>query len=800
MRISYEWLLEYLPEPIAIDELSTILTGIGLEVEGVETIEAVKGGLNGVVVGHVLECEKHPGADKLKLTKVDIGQGEPLQIVCGAPNVAQGQKVLVATVGTILYPTQGGTFEIKPAKIRGEHSYGMICAEDELGLGTSHEGIMILPEDTPVGIPAAEFFKLPKPQTVFEIGLTPNRSDAMSHLGVARDICAYLSHHKGSDYKPRLPINQFPSASEELHISVNIEDNARCLRYAGVVIKNVQVVESPEWLKQKLQAIGQQPINNVVDATNFVLHEMGYPLHAFDYDTIADKSIIVKTLPEGTPFIALDGKEYKLSAEDLCICDTQGTMCIAGVYGGAHSGVKASTKNIFLEAAYFDPKSIRRTSLRHGLRTEAASHFEKKVDIDQCIEALKRAVALIVEIGQGEIASKVIDVYPSELQRTEVSFRYDYIDLLCGKTYEHAQVNRLLEHLGFEILAQDEVQCKVLVPHYKADVQQAADIAEEILRIDGLNNIPTSEQISFSIPKSISNPVWEYRERICNWLSDKGLNEILTNSIVNSAHYPEENQVKMLNSLSSELNALRPELMPSGLEVIAYNVNRGEKNLALYEWANVYHRYENYDFRQERRLGIWVTGQREIQQWQVPSVPYDLYYLKGILQALATKLGISGLNWQAENSKLYFVQEKKKLAELYIPDSDVLKRFGIKQTVYYAELYVDEWMQIASLSKTKFKELNKFPSVDRDLSIVVDSAVTYAQIEQATRKVKSTALRSYRLFDIFEGEKLGAGKRAWALNYVFQAADKTLTDAEVDEVMNQLIKTYEKELGATLRQ
>lgn len=799
MHISYEWLLEYLPEPLPLDELSEILTNIGLEVEGIASHEAIKGSLEGVVVGEVVECAPHPAADRLKLTSVDVGRPELLQIVCGAPNVAQGQKVLVATVGTVLYPIAGGSFEIKPAKIRGEKSNGMICAEDELGLGSSHDGIMVLPADAQVGMPASEWLRLPKPQTVLEIGLTPNRSDAMSHLGVARDICAYLTHHGNKNYTPKYPLTKLPTTKTHLPIRVEVQDSIRCPRYSGLVIKDVHVAESPEWLKEKLQAIGQQPLNNVVDVTNFVLHEMGYPLHAFDYDTISGNVLNIKTLAADTPFTTLDGKVSKLSEEDLMICDDTEALCMAGVYGGAKSAVTNGTKNIFLEAAYFDPKTIRRSSMRHNLRTEAAIHFEKKVDIGQTIEVLKRAATLIIDLAGGQIASDIVDVYPEELKRQQVCFRYDYINLICGKNYQSERINALLQNLGFEIVEHNDKQCSVLVPHYKADVTQAADIAEEVLRIDGLNHIEIPEQITFSISKNKKNQHWELKEKICDWLSGQGLHEILTNSIVNSANYPEANQVKMMNSLSSELNAMRPQLLPSGLEVLEYNINRGEKNLALYEWGNVYHRFGPEKFQQEAKLAIWITGLREEQQWQQESIAYDIYFLKGLLQSLAVKLGIGGLVWRQEEQMITLVQGKKKLAEVYQPSKDLLKKYGIKQDVFYAELQIETWVEAALLAKTRYKEINKFPAVERDLSLVLDAGINFTQIEESTRQVKAAHLKSYKLFDIFEGDKLGEGKRAWALNYVFQANDKTLTDSEVDETMKKLIQAYEQDLGAVLR-
>lgn len=801
MIISYNWLQTYLPEIISVENLSEILTSIGLEVESIETIEVIKGGLKGVLVGEVMTCEPHPNADKLKLTTVNIGKEQPLSIVCGAPNVAAGQKVLVATLGTILYPDGEKPFPIKAAKIRGVDSEGMLCAEDELGIGKSHEGILVLPQDTLVGLPASEYFNLGESSTVIEIGLTPNRSDAMSHLGVARDVCTYLTHHRQQTYQVQYPISTIPNAENTLPINVKIEDEEKCPRYAGLVIQNVKVEPSPEWLQKRLQSIGQKPINNIVDITNFVLHEYGHPLHAFDYDKITGQTIIVKTVAKDTPFTTLDKQEIKLHEEDLMICNAEQAMCIAGVMGGAASGVQESTQSVFIEAAYFHPKAIRRTSMRHQLRTEAATHFEKQVSVENVIPVLNRAVSLILEIAGGHIASSTIDIYPKQIIPTEISFRYDYIHLLCGKEYSKSAVDGILRSMDFEILKSDEKECTVKVPFTKADVKQAADIAEEILRIDGLNNVPIAATMHYSLSTTPASAKLKWKNKIAQWLSDKGCNEILTNSIVSSKNYPDETKlVTMLNSLSSELDAMRPDMNQSGLEVLAYNINRGEKNLALYEWGNIYHQFGVGKYNQQERLAIWTTGLHTQAQWQVGKQAHDIYYLKGLINGLAKRIGIAEkITTKTQYGKLVLLLGKKEIGSIQELSPETLKKAGIKQAVFYADLYITEWWQTAEKGKIIYQEINKYPAVERDLSLVLDKNVDYASIEQLTKEQQIPYLQKFQLFDIFEGEKIGADKRAWALNYIFQADEKTLADHEVDAGMQQLIQAYEQKLAAAIR-
>lgn len=798
MQISYNWLQQYLPQPISLDKLCDILTNIGLEVEGTEVIEAIKGGLNGVVVGEVLTCVPHPNADKLKVTTVQISDDTILDIVCGAPNVAAGQKILVATVGTTLYDKDGNSFVIKAAKIRGEASHGMICAEDELGLGSSHDGILVLPAETAIGTPAAAYFQLPAPETVIHIGLTPNRSDAMSHIGVARDVVTYLNHHEGADLQVQMPSSTVENFGTTLPMDIDILRPDLCPRFAGISIDKVTIAPSPQWLQTHLSTIGVKPINNIVDITNFVLHEYGQPLHAYDYHTIQSHQLQVGCLPADTLYTALDGKERKLRAEDLMILNGDTPLGMAGVMGGLGSSVQDSTIAIFLEAAYFDPKTIRRTSLHHQLRTDAATHFEKTANVDMVLPALERAVALILDIAGGQVASPMYDVYPTPLTKAQVTFRYDYISLLCGKTYEPQAIDNILLSMGFEILNQDATSCTVSVPFSKSDIHQAADIAEEILRIDGLNNVPIPAAISFSLGTQTVDPKRVLKEKMCQWLSDQGFNEILTNSIINAADYEEPQVVKMLNSLTTELNAMRPAMMQSGLEVLAYNINRGNKNLMMYEWGNIYAQSAIGAYSQEERLGIWTTGLRALQQWQGASVSHDVYFLKGIIEALAQICGISTLKYQVKDDTISYISGKQTIATITILSKDKLKKNGLKQVVNYAEIHIQSWMQ-AIKSKIQYKEVNKYPQVDRDLSIVVQKDVSYAQIEQIIKSKNFNTLTSYRLFDIFESEQIGQNHRAWALNFTFQDENKTLTDQEIDAMMETLMKDFEAKLNATIR-
>lgn len=807
MTISYNWLSEYLPEIVDPEELSKILTSIGLEVETLEKYEELKGGLKGLVIGEVMECEKHPDAEKLSLTKVDIGTGELLQIVCGAPNVAKGQKVVVATIGSTIYPSTGEPMTMKKAKIRGAESFGMICAEDEIGLGTSHAGIMVLPADTKIGSPAADYFK-PNEDFIFEIGLTPNRMDAMSHLGVAKDVCAYLTYHNKKETNVKLPFkSDFKVDSNELPISVSIENKEACQRYSGVSITGVTVAESPTWLKQKLKSIGLRPINNIVDITNFILHETGQPLHAFDASQIKGNEVIVKNVAEGTLFVTLDEKERKLSAEDLVISNESEPMCIAGVFGGLISGVKNTTSNIFLESAWFSPTTTRKTSFRHGLRTDAATRFEKGVDISNTVNVLKRAALLIKEIAGGKIASEVIDIYPAPKAKAGVTIKYAYLKKLSGKHYPPANIKSILTSLGFELIKEDAEEMSYTVPYSKPDISIAADIVEEIMRIDGLDNveIPSAITISPSVETLAHDAL--YKEKIANYLVGEGFNEIFTNSITNSAYFTNEvlqTTVKMINNLSEELNVMRPSMMETGLESIAHNLNRKNADLKFFEFGKTYATSAVGQYSEKQHLSIYITGKKTTDSWKGKGDKADFYFAKAVFEKIIELAGVRLTEYElSTNTKFDSAIEAKiknnNIATIGSIDKKTLTTFDVKQPVFYIDI---DWEQLISLSKKakiEYKEISKFPAVQRDLSIVVDKSLKYEQVEKATQNAKVNKLQSISLFDIFESEKLGANKKSLAVNFVFLDEEKTMTDKDIDAMMAKLIASYEKELQAEIR-
>lgn len=800
MTISYNWLLQYLPEPLPVDALAEILTSIGLEVEGTELVESVKGGLRGIVVGEVLSCEPHPNADKLKLTTVNVGGDRPLNIVCGAANVAAGQKVIVAVVGTTVHPVSGAPFEIKKAKIRGMESEGMICAEDEVSLGSSHEGIMVLPETAVPGTPAAEYFGLAAADTAIHIGLTPNRSDAMSHIGVARDLCAYLSHHRGQEYDIRVPLQSLPGSEGSCPVKISIDASDACARYAGLYIQGVQVGPSPEWLKNFLAAIGVRSVNNVVDITNYVLHEYGQPLHAFDADKISGKEIHVRFLNEGTKFVTLDEKERSLFAEDLMVCDAEKPLCIAGVFGGNNSGVSDSTVNIFLESAFFSGAFVRRSSLRHGLRTDAATHFEKCVDIDNVIPALERAAALILEVAGGVLLGSVQDIYPKPLEKAVVSCSYDFVRTLSGKQYRDTAIRGILESLGFEFTSDLEGVFSVRVPFNKNDVHQAADLVEEVLRIDGLDKIEIPARLNISLMRSLPSDRAQ-REKLADALCGIGFQEIVTNSITNSQYYPDQTSlVRMINSLSSELDVMRPSMMESGLEVIHYNVNRKNADLALFELGNIYSAAGVGKYDQAAVLALWITGNVRAASWSQKAEPADLYFLKSVIEQLARQSGLDKISAQlSADGVVEWRLNKQLLAKACSVDGARLKQFDIKQDVYYAEIYWTQWYEAMTKVRVRYTEVPKFPEVQRDLALVLDKATPYEEVQKVTRQLQIPALKSFSLFDVFESEKLGADKKSYALSFTFQLADRTLTDSEVESYMQSLITSYQNKLQAQIR-
>ena len=832
MTISYKWLSEYLPaipekqdagqpglqqeqpEKTEPGRLSKILTSIGLEVESLEKYESIKGSLAGLIIGEVLECEKHPDADKLKLTKVNTGSGEPLQIVCGANNVSAGQKVVVATIGTSIYPVNGDPIIIKKAKIRGVESQGMICSEDEIGLGPNHDGIIVLPPETIVGTAAADYFQ-PYEDDIFEIGLTPNRIDAMSHLGVAKDIVAYLSHHNKTETSVRSPFkNNFKVDHQGLQVEVVIENTDACQRYAGVSIQGVTIDESPVWSQQKLKSIGLRPINNIVDITNFILHETGQPLHAFDIEAIKDKKVVVKNLAAGTPFVTLDEKQRKLNAEDLMICSrpagdagAEEPLCIGGVYGGVHSGVTVATKNIFLESAWFDPASIRKTSLYHGLRTDAATRFEKGVDISNTVNVLKRAAMMIKEIAGGEIASDIVDVYPVPKAKTEVALRFHYLKKLSGKNYHGDTIINILTSLGFELIKETADELRLAVPFSKPDITIPADIVEEIMRIDGLDNIEIPAMITIAPAVETLAHEAAYQERIAEYLSGSGFTEIFTNSITNSAYYSDavlKGTVKMINNLSAGLNVMRPQMLQTGLESIAYNLNRKNTDLKFYEFGKTYSVTASGKYQEKNNLSVYITGHKNTEGWKLKSGPADFYFLKAVVEKILRVLGLENIQYTEEpdhsfDTCVYAGIKNDRVAAMGNISKAVLEVFDIRQSVFYAELDWDKLMEINKKIKLQFAEIPKYPAVQRDLAIVVDKSMAFETIEKATHSANINKLKSINLFDIFESPKLGEGKKSMAINFTFLDEEKTLTDKEIDGMMNKIIGTYEKELGAKIR-
>lgn len=801
MQIAYSWLLEYLPQPVSIEELSNILTSIGLEVEGYEKAETIPGSLAGLVIGQVKSCVPHPNADKLKITIVDIGGPAMLPVVCGASNVAAGQKVVVAPAGATVHPTSGDSFPIKKAKIRGEASEGMICAEDEIGLGTSHEGIMVLPEDAVVGTLAKDYFNIPESDYTIHIGLTPNRSDGNSHIGAARDVCAYLSHHSGTLQQVRYPeTNINAEAADNLPMRIDIQNQEACPRYAGISISGVRIGASPEWLVARLKTIGVRSINNVVDITNYVLHEYGQPLHAFDYDKINGQQIVIGFPQEGTKFITLDDKERTLRAEDLMIHDATHGIAMAGVFGGADTGVTDTTTNLFLESAYFNPRTIRRTSMHHGLRTDAATHFEKGVDIEMVLPALKRAAQLITEIAGGQVASAIYDVYPQQLKAHTLTVKYSYINSICGKEYTVATVDAILSALGFRILNKTAEGLELEVPSNKPDVKQPADIAEEVLRIDGLDNVVIPSRLNISLHRRPAPAARKWKERIAAYLSNAGLQEIVTNSITNSRYYPEDMPVvRMINSLSSELDIMRPAMLESGLEVIAYNANRKAQDLKLYEFGNIYRQDSVGKYVQSAKLAIWTSGNISGQHWQHAARPSDIYYIKGVIDNLFAVCGISKVQETTEDGMLSWKRGKSVIARALPVAAEKLKAFDIKQDVFYAEIDVQAFVEAAETVKVKYSELPKFPSMRRDLALVLDKTVPYSKVAAIADSRKWESLTAYELFDVFESEKLGKDKKSLALSFTFQLKERTLTDEEVDNMMQELIALYQKDLQAIIR-
>jgi phenylalanyl-tRNA synthetase beta chain len=818
MNISYSWLKQYIDINLSPAEVAKVLTGIGLEVEAVESVEKIKGGLRGFVIGEVKTCDKHPDADKLSVTTVDIGEEALLNIVCGAPNVAAGQRVVIATMGTTIYKGDDG-FQIKKAKIRGVVSEGMICAEDEMGMGSGHDGIMVLPGDAPVGMPALTYFKA-EPETMFVIGLTPNRIDSASHVGVARDLAAYL--RKDMDIALIKPdIAAFTIDNEKYPVEVVIENKKSCPRYAGVTITGVTIGPSPQWLQDRLRSIDMNPINNVVDITNFVLHELGQPLHAFDVDELKGRKIVVKNLPEGTPFVTLDNVEHKLSANDLMICDEERPVAIGGVFGGLHSGVTEKTHNLFIESAYFDPVSVRLTSKRHTINTDASFRFERGVDPEMTLIALKRCALLIKEIAGGEISSQVVDVYPEPLKPVTVSVLLDHIDRLIGKKIDRALIKSILLSLDFTILAENTAGYELLVPQYRVDVTREADVIEEILRIYGYNNVEISETLHASISFSNRPDNEKLVDMISEYLCSNGFTEIMNNSLTQASYYDQlttftpDNLVRIINPLSNELNGMRQTLLFGGLETIQHNTNRQRPNLRLFEVGNCYSFHAERGkrnpidkYQENFYLAILITGKKHEPNWVSPGASTGFYELKAYLENVLARLGLNPdlmdikvpeTGRDLYTSGLVYRINNVEIAELTIIKPAVLKNFDIKNEVFYAVISWENLMKMRGDHHVCYSELPRFPEVRRDLSLLLDQSITFSRIRELAFSTENKLLTRVDLFDVYEGEQVAPGKKSYAVSYILQDTQATLTDARIDRIMKKLMEAYVKELGAIIR-
>jgi phenylalanyl-tRNA synthetase beta chain len=798
MKISYNWLKEFIDTDKTPQEISIILTGTGLEVESLEKVQAVPGGLEGLVIGYVKESVDHANSDHLHVTKVDVGGGEDLQIVCGAANVAAGQKVVVAVVGSTVYPTSGEPFAIKKSKIRGEESHGMICAEDEIGLGTSHAGIMVLPEDAPVGTPAKEYFKL-NDDYMYEIGLTPNRADAASHLGTARDIAAFL---KIGINKP--DVSAFKVDNTNRTIPVIVENEQASPRYSGLTISGVEVKESPKWLKERLAVIGIRSINNIVDVTNYVLHELGQPLHAFDADEITGGKVLVKNYADGTVFKTLDDVDRKLSADDLMIGNAEEPMCIAGVFGGAKSGVKESTKNIFLESAYFNPVSVRKTSKRHGLKTDASFRFERGTDPDMTVFALKRAALLIKQVAGGEVSSEISDHYPAPVAPFAVEITYNTIDKLIGKAIGHDQIRAIITALDIKIVNETADSLSLQVPPYRVDVTRDVDVVEEILRIYGYNNIEIPTQIRASLNNSIRPEKDTVQNQLSDLLSANGFNEILANSLTKSAYSDNlDTAVKILNPLSSDLDVMRQTLLYSGLEAIAYNQNRRSADLKFYEFGKVY-KLENDKYIETQRFSIFITGANTGEQWNQKAKPVSFYNVKAVVDGILQRLNISNFTVEDATCKkmsfgIQYMLNGKQLVKFGSVAAASLKKADVDKEVFYADFNFDLVLAAIRKNKIVYEEVSKFPAVRRDLSMLIDQSVSFGQLKQIAQRTERKLLKEVDVFDVYQGDKLPAGKKSYALSFIIQDIEKTLTDKAIDSIMQKLIYNLGKEAGAEIR-
>ena len=819
MKISYNWLKEFIELKESPEEIARLLTKSGLEVEGVDDYESLKGSLEGMVIGEVLTCEKHPGADKLKKTTVNIGT-EVVPVVCGADNVAAGQKVVLATVGATLYPTAGEPFKISKAKIRGEVSEGMICAEDEIGIGTSHGGIIVLDTNLPAGTPASKYFNI-ETDHILEIGLTPNRADAASHFGVARDLKALLKRELKSK-----SAEGFKKDNNANPVQVSVESSA-CIRYSGLTISNVTVKESPDWLKHKLLSIGLSPINNIVDITNFILHDIGQPLHAFDLDKVDGKKIIVKTVAKGTEFVTLDKQKRKLNETDLMICSASAPMCVAGVFGGADSGVTSSTKNIFLESACFSADSVRKTSLAHGLKTDASFRFERGTDPNITVYALKKAALLIKELAGGELSSDITDIYPEPVKDFTIETSYTQICNLIGKAIEPATIKEILANLDIKLLSEQGDRLSLAVPPYRVDVQRPADIVEEVLRIYGYDNIEVKNTLSSAFLANFPEKDKEKMQNtISQFLAANGFSEIITNSLTKPV-YAEKAEginaaqsVEVLNKLSEDLGVLRQSLLFSGLEVLAHNINRKQADLKLFEFGKIYS-HTGGAYSEKNRLSILITGDQWHESWNAPSEPADFYNLKTIVLAILSKLGIqnteSGLTDSGLLSEGLVIKlkpgKKHGKAEAILSvkpfDEEELVNFGlvkeqytkltdVKQKVWFADFDLDLLFK-AYGKEIQFTEISKYPEVRRDLSLVLDKAITFEKISELAAKTERKLLKEVNVFDVYEGENIGKDKKSYSISFILEDMEQTLTDKVIDKTMEKLMDSFQKELGAVIR-
>jgi phenylalanyl-tRNA synthetase beta chain len=806
MKISYNWLKQFIKIDWKSEETAALLTDLGLEVEMVEKYQSVKGGLEGIVVGHVLTCVQHPDADRLKVTTVDLGNGIPVQIVCGAANVAAGQKVPVATIGTTLYDKEGLAFQIKKGKIRGQESHGMICAEDELGLGESHEGIMVLDNSIAAGTSAASVFKIENDE-VFEIGLTPNRADAMSHFGTARDLRAGLLQ---SGVKVELispSVSNFRVDKRTLKIDVNVEKPLLAPRYCGVTISGISIKPSPAWLQNRLKAIGINPKNNIVDVTNYVLHELGQPLHAFDASKINGK-IIVKTLPSGTKFTTLDDVERTLHEEDLMICDEKGPLCIAGVFGGKNSGVSETTTSVFLESAYFNPVSIRKSAKRHQLNTDASFRFERGIDPTITEYALKRAALLIQEVAGGEITSDIVDIYPKKIEDFPVVLNFDNVKKIIGQELPKEIIKNILASLEIKVNSVSDAGLGLVIPAYRVDVQREIDVIEEILRVYGYNNIKFSEKLNATVSVSPRTEDYKVQNVIATQLNSQGFNEMMANSLTTSAYVQlsemlkEEHNVVILNPLSNDLAAMRQSLLFSGLEAIPYNINRRNSDLKLFEFGKTYHKFPS-GYEEHKHLTMFITGNRNQESWTNKQKPTDFFLFKGYVNGVLSRLGIQKTQNLPMTSDVFSEGiaigfGNDILVEYGVVKKSILKHFDIKQEVLYADF---NWALILKLlsNKIKYVEIPKYPEVRRDLSLLLDENVSFDTIYNLARQTEKSLLKDINLFDVYQGQNLPEGKKSYAVSFTIQDNTKTLTDVQIDKIMGKLQKNLETELGASLR-